>query len=101
MMMFIPFFMLPETSRLDFMAGVTMLAIGSLGIVAPVPGGVGAYHFIGKSVLVELYGISGNTAGMFVAITHAAYTLLNVLVGALGYLMLFFVDHKAPSNEKD
>lgn len=100
LMIWAPFFMLPETSGLDFMAGITVLAIGSLGIVAPVPGGVGAYHFIGKAVLVELYAISGNAAGSFVAITHAAQTLLNVLVGAFGYLMLFFIDHKPPKNEK-
>lgn len=101
LMMWVPFYMLDETSRLDFLAGVTLLAIGSLGIVAPVPGGIGAYHFIGKAVLVELYAISGNTAGSFVAITHAAQTLLNVVVGAFGYLMLFFIDHKKPLNEKD
>lgn len=100
LMMYVPFFMLPETSDLDFMAGVTLLAIGSLGIVAPVPGGIGAYHFIAKAVLTELYAISGNAAGSFAVITHAAQTLLNVLAGAFGYLVLFFLDHKLPRNEK-
>jgi glycosyltransferase 2 family protein len=100
LMMYVPFFMLPETSDLDFMAGVTLLAIGSLGIVAPVPGGIGAYHFIAKAVLTELYAISGNAAGSFAVITHAAQTLLNVLAGAFGYLVLFFLDHKPPRNEK-
>lgn len=100
LMMFVPFFMFPDTSELDLLAGITLLAIGSLGIVAPVPGGIGAYHFITKAVLTELYGISGHVAGSFAVITHAAQTLLNVIVGALGYFILFFADHKKPSNEK-
>ena len=99
LMMYVPFRMLPETGHLNFMAGVTLLAIGSLGIVAPVPGGIGAYHFIAKAVLTELYAISGHAAGSFAVITHAAQTLLNVVTGAIGYLLLFFVDRKPPSND--
>lgn len=99
LMIYIPFRMLPETADLNFMAAITLLAIGSLGIVAPVPGGIGAYHFIAKAVLTELYAVSGNAAGSFAVITHAAQTLLNVLTGAIGYVIMFFADHKPPSNE--
>ncbi len=99
LMVYIPFKMLAETAPLNFIAGITLLALGSLGIVAPVPGGIGAYHFIAKATLTELYNISANTAGSFAVITHAVQTILNVAVGAWGYLMLFFIDHKKPSNE--
>jgi len=98
LMIWIPFYMLPETSMLGLKAAITMLAIGSLGIVAPVPGGIGAYHFIGKAVLVELYHIADIGAGSFVAITHAGQTLLNVIVGGISYFVMFFVDHKPPRN---
>ncbi len=101
MMIYLPFFMLPETAHLDFMAAVTFLVIGSLGIVAPVPGGIGAYHFIGKATLVELYGISGTIAGSFVAITHAGQTLLNVGVGAIGYFLLTFTKRKKQQDEQN
>ncbi len=98
LMIWVPFYMLPETSHLGLQAAITMLAIGSLGIVAPVPGGIGAYHFIGKAVLVELYQIADIGAGSFVAITHAGQTLLNVVVGGLSYFIMFFIDHKKPLN---
>ncbi len=49
-MVYLPVLMLNETSHLSFVDGLTILAIGSLGIVAPVPGGIGAYHFIVKSI---------------------------------------------------
>lgn len=99
LMTWIPLYMLAETSHLGMRAGITLLAIGSLGIVAPVPGGIGAYHFIGKAVLVQLFFIDPIGAGSFVAITHAGQTLLNVFVGGMAYLWMFFVDHKKPAND--
>jgi len=101
LMIYLPFRMLPETAHLDFVAAITFLVIGSLGIVAPVPGGIGAYHFIGKATLVELYNISGTIAGSFVAITHAGQTLLNVGVGAIGYFLLTFTKRKKQQNEQN
>ncbi len=99
-MVYFPLKLLPETSVLTFKDAFTLLGIGSLGIVAPVPGGIGAYHFIIKSVLYELYGINGVAAGSFAAITHAGQTLLNVGVGALSYFMLMFLTKKQkPLNE--
>lgn len=100
LMSFIPVYMLPETSHLTFVDGLTILAIGSLGIVAPVPGGIGAYHFIVKSVLVEIFHINGAAAGSYAAITHAGQTLLNVGVGAISYFALIVLSKRQkPLNE--
>ena len=99
-MVYLPVFMLAETSHLTFINGLTILAIGSLGIVAPVPGGIGAYHFIVKAVLHELFGISANVAGSFAAITHAGQTILNVIVGSMSYFYMGFLAKKEkPLNE--
>lgn len=100
LMVYVPVMMFPETSSLNFVDGLTLLAIGSLGIVAPVPGGIGAYHFIVKSILVELYHISPDVAISFATITHAGQTLLNVVVGSLGYLYILLTKKKRPCNEK-
>ncbi len=98
-MVYLPVLMLNETSHLSFVDGLTILAIGSLGIVAPVPGGIGAYHFIVKSILVELYGVEANAAGSFAAITHAGQTILNVVVGALSYFyMMVLLKNQKPKN---
>ncbi|MCF6342821.1 MAG: flippase-like domain-containing protein [Bacteroidales bacterium] len=101
-MVYMPVLMLKETSHLSFLDGLTILAIGSLGIVAPVPGGIGAYHFIVKAILVELYHIEPNAAGSFAAITHAGQTLLNVAVGGLSYLgMGVLAKKQIPCNEEE
>lgn len=100
LMVYFPVFMMPETSQLTFVDALTILAIGSLGIVAPVPGGIGAYHFIVKAVLVEIFGIGGNAAGSFAAITHAGQTILNVVIGSLSYFyMVFLTKNEKALNE--
>lgn len=100
LMVYLPFFMLPETSQLTFIDGLTVLAIGSLGIVAPVPGGIGAYHYIVKVTLTELYQVEANAAMSFATISHAGQTLLNVLAGAASYfLMGVFSKRQKPLNE--
>lgn len=99
-MVYLPVFMLEETSGLTFVNGLTILAIGSLGIVAPVPGGIGAYHFIVKAILHELYNIGGNAAGSFAAITHAGQTILNVIIGSLSYFYIGVLSKKEkPLND--
>lgn len=100
LMVYVPVMMFPQTAKLNFVDGLTLLAIGSLGIVAPVPGGIGAYHFIVKSILTELYNISPDVAISFATITHAGQTLLNVTVGSLGYLYILLTKKKKPCNEK-
>lgn len=100
LMVYLPFFMLPETSQLTFIDGLTLLAIGSLGIVAPVPGGIGAYHYIAKVTLTELYRVEANAAMSFATISHAGQTLLNVLIGAASYfLLVLFSKKQKPLNE--
>lgn len=100
LMTYIPLKMLAETSDLTFIDGLTLMAIASLGIVAPVPGGIGAYHYIVKVTLTELWAVEANAAMSFATINHAAQTLMNVVVGAVSYfLLIIFAKKQAPSNE--
>ena len=89
LMIYLPFHSLEATSSLNFIDALTVMSIGSLGIVAPVPGGIGTYHFIVKAILFELYGIPQASAASFATITHAAQTLMIIVVGGLSFLMLF------------
>lgn len=89
LMIYLPFYSLGATSHLDFGDALTVMSIGSLGIVAPVPGGIGTYHFIVKAILFELYGVDQASAASFATITHAAQTIMIIVVGGLSFLMLF------------
>jgi hypothetical protein len=100
-MVYLPFRMLPETSILSFLDGSTVMALGSLGIVAPVPGGIGAYHYITKVILTELYTVEANAAMSYATIAHAGQTILNVVLGAVSYLLIgFYARKQKPLNGK-
>jgi uncharacterized membrane protein YbhN (UPF0104 family) len=65
-----------------------------------VPGGIGAYHYIVKVTLTELYQVEANAAMSFATISHAGQTLLNILAGAVSYFLIgVFAKKQKPLNE--
>ncbi len=82
------FFALPGTSMLGVPAGFTILALGSLGIVAPVPGGIGAYHFIVITTMTEVLGIVSESATSYAYIAHATQTFTVLILGGFSWLIL-------------
>jgi len=87
-MVFFVFFALAGTENLNFLDAITVMSIGSLGIVAPVPGGIGTYHFITKAILVELYAILPLAAASYATLSHAAQTLMVILLGGLSFILI-------------
>ncbi|MBO7528954.1 MAG: flippase-like domain-containing protein [Bacteroidales bacterium] len=98
LMTWLPFYMLAETSQLGVVEGITLLGIATLGIVAPVPGGIGTYHFIAITLLNGFYGISEQVAGSFAAINHGSQMIFYLITGILAYIVMFFVDKRKPIN---
>ncbi len=95
LMTYVVFFSMEATSGLTVIDGITVLAIGSLGMVAPVPGGIGSYHFIVKAILFELYGISSAAAASYATIMHSSQTIFVIFVGAISYFILFTISKKS------
>jgi hypothetical protein len=91
-MTWLPFYMLPETSHLGLVEAITLLGIATLGVVAPVPGGIGTYHFIAITLLSGFYGISEQVAGSFAAINHGSQMIFYLITGVLAYVVMFFFD---------
>ncbi len=98
MMSYVVFSALTATSDLTMMDALTVLAIGSLGMVAPVPGGLGAYHFFVTLILFELYGIPKTAAASWATLMHASQGILILILGAFSYFMIF--SQKQTSNEQ-
>ena len=97
-MTWLPFYMLPETSHLGLTEAVTLLGLATLGVVAPVPGGMGVYHFIGILLLNGFYGISESAAVSFVTINHTSQMIFYLVAGCLSYAIMFFIDRRKPIN---
>ena len=98
-MTWLPFYMLPETSHLGLTEAVTLLGLATLGVVAPVPGGMGVYHFIGILLLNGFYGISESVAVSFVTINHTSQMIFYLVTGVIAYVIMFFIDRRNPINK--
>lgn len=103
LMTYICFFSMSETSNLTAIDGIFLLVLGGIGMVIPTPGGIGSYHaivMIGLSVL-EIgsitFGANGdasNPALLFPTIIHAGQTLMAIIMGSIGLLILFLSKKK-------
>ena len=104
LMTYICFFCMDETSHLTASDGLFLLVLGGIGMVIPAPGGVGSYHaivMIGLSVLgvgTVFLGEEGdptNPALLFPTIVHVAQTLVAIIMGSVGLLVLFLSKKKS------
>ena len=63
-------------------------ALGSIASVIPVPGGIGAYHYIIALTLQSLYGMEWNTGILFATLCHESQLMVSILSGAVSWLIL-------------
>ena len=101
LMVYVVFFAIQGTSNLGLAEGLTVLSLGSLGIVAPVPGGIGTYHFIVIRILTELYSINPEYAVSYAYIAHASQIIMLLAAGLFSVLMvaLFIKKPNADNTE--
>jgi uncharacterized protein (TIRG00374 family) len=90
LMTYTAFFALEATTGLSFFDAITVMSLGSLGMVAPVPGGIGAYQFIVKAILTEIFLIPSEPAVSYSIILWAAQSLMIIVLGTLSYYILVF-----------
>jgi uncharacterized membrane protein YbhN (UPF0104 family) len=77
----------PETDHLGFSAVMTLFAVGSIAMAAPLPGGTGSYHVLVPLALTTLYSIANADAVAFVFIFHAWQTLLMIVLGVISFIV--------------
>ncbi|CAN5906750.1 lysylphosphatidylglycerol synthase transmembrane domain-containing protein [soil metagenome] len=77
---------LPATAGLGPAAALAIVAIGGLGMSAPVQGGIGVFHLMVSSTLL-LYGLTRESGMAFALLLHTSQTLLVVLIGGLSLLI--------------
>jgi len=79
----------PFTGNVQFTVNqmLVVFLIGSYGMLAPVQGGIGAYHFMIIAALT-VYGIGGTDARMFALIAHAVSMVVVIIVGFTSLVLL-------------
>lgn len=84
----------PATSLLGFQAVISLFAIGSIAMAAPLPGGTGSYHVLVPQGLVFLYGIPQTDAVAFTFIFHGWQTAVLIVGGATSLLVTSYIVKK-------
>lgn len=85
LMTYLSFFAIPESSHLGPMAGFVVLVLGSIGMAAPVQGGIGTYHILVSSALV-LYGLSTEKGLLLATIIHFSQMMILMVMGFMAIL---------------
>jgi hypothetical protein len=97
LMVYVCFRCLPETSHLGMLAAMSVLAFGSLGIIA-VQGGIGAYPVLAMLTLFQ-YGLSQHMGFAFGWIVWTAQTALVILLGIIAIIVMPVYNRRFRTNQ--
>ncbi|WP_420146610.1 lysylphosphatidylglycerol synthase transmembrane domain-containing protein [Spirosoma sp.] len=87
------FFAMPATANLGPLAGLTILVVGSLGMAAPTPGGIGSFHLLVGQVAL-LYGLTSQDGQVLATFIHGVSTVMIIILGILALLVVLFRRNK-------
>jgi len=93
LMLYVVFFSFDFTSHLSAIAGLTTFVLASFGMVAPVQGGIGAWHFMTIESLA-LYGIAKSDGTVFALLAHSSMTGMLIILGLLALMVLPFINRR-------
>jgi glycosyltransferase 2 family protein len=97
-MSYVVVFSIPQTSDISLVAGLSILAMGGIGMAAPVQGGIGAYHLLVTGTLI-VYGATQSDAVLLTLLLHTSQILLILLAGGISLLVSMFAPTKALNHE--
>ena len=94
LMLYVVFFSFEFTSGLTAIAALTTFVLGSFGMVAPVQGGIGAWHFMVIQSLI-VYGVGKADGVVFAFLAHSTMTGMLIVMGLISLLVLPFINRRA------
>lgn len=95
------FNVLQQTATLDYAAALLTVIAGSFGMIAPIQGGIGAFHFMVTETLA-LLNINKQVGLEFATIIHAAQTVAVIIFGLIALILEFSlksVQHEPKQSE--
>lgn len=79
------FLAMPELRQLGLGDALFLSAIGNFASVIPVPGGIGAYHYLVTITLTSLYATTWDLGILFATLTHEIHALILIVTGVISY----------------
>lgn len=75
-----------QTCSFTLTDSLFIMLVGSLASFVPVPGGIGAYHYLVAAALSTIYGLPWATGIIFATLSHESQAVTMLLTGAASFL---------------
>lgn len=75
----------PFMDSLDLIDALFLSLVGGLGFAVPVPGGIGAFHFIISLALSAVYGVPTELGIIYATLSHTSQAITQILFGLGSY----------------
>ena len=75
----------PMLAGLGWTEALFISAVGNIASVIPVPGGIGAYHYLVALTLQSLFSASWDTGILYATLCHETHAILIIVLGIISY----------------
>lgn len=76
---------MPALEGLDMIDALFFSMVGNLASIVPVPGGIGAYHYL-VAAAVGVYGYNWETGILYATLNHEIHAVLVIVIGFVAYI---------------
>lgn len=91
-MLYVVFLAFEPTSKLGISAGIVAFFMGGLAMLAPINGGIGAWHTMVIISLVGAFGVLEADAKAFAFIAHTTTNLVYLVLGLIALALIFYIN---------
>lgn len=95
---YVGFYALQETEQYGIKEAFTVLSAGSVGMIIPTPGGIGAYAYLIESTM-QLYGLKQSIAVAFGWLLWLSQTVVILIGGLVSFILLPWYNKKYRSTK--
>ena len=78
---------IPQLSGALLSDGLFVASLGNVASLVPVPGGIGAYHYLLKVSLMGLYGTTEEIGLLFATLCHELHAVIVIVLGVWSYIV--------------
>jgi uncharacterized membrane protein YbhN (UPF0104 family) len=92
---------IPQLSGALLADGLFVASLGNVASLVPVPGGIGAYHYLLKVSLMGLYGTTEEIGLLFATLCHELHAVLVIVLGVWSYIMRIVILKNGNASKKN
>lgn len=92
---------IPQLSGAQLSDGLFVASLGNVASLVPVPGGIGAYHYLLKVSLMGLYGTTEEIGLLFATLCHELHAVLVIVLGVWSYIFRIVILKNGSAKRKN